>query len=400
MSKKPANSGQEVEGSMSIDEKHNKSHTVGAREATALPSDEESQSLPPDDDSTVTQKKKRKNHRGGKKKSASSTKPYEIKPSAEKGLGVFATQDIKRGTRIMCETPLMHLKAAYDDVYEAFKKLSPQNQAVFLSLQVNPSPGFDWKSGPEIFAHFNAMLKPEGFTKEKELKVLSIHQTNAFKAPEGWDYKYTHATVVCADASWLDHSCIPNVYHAWNNNLGALTVHAVRDIAVGEELLINYRLAWQAGYTMRRHLLGRWNVNCTCVLCEAPASFRAVSDQRRDRWLKLDSTLAIDFQNPIDIPFRTEKKGADIKGGLDSTREYIVLLEAEGIVGMGYARKYYEAANFASLLGKSKVACEWRKKASEIASVCCGRDLEGYEAEQEGLRKFLALHEAKKAIKT
>lgn len=37
------------------------------------------------------------------------TKLYEVKAAAGKGLGVFAVRDLKCGTRLMCDRPLIHL---------------------------------------------------------------------------------------------------------------------------------------------------------------------------------------------------------------------------------------------------------------------------------------------------
>ena len=41
-------------------------------------------------------------------------------------------------------------------------------------------------------------------------------------------------------ASRINHSCVPNVYHSWNENLQTLTVHAIREITAGEELFTTY----------------------------------------------------------------------------------------------------------------------------------------------------------------
>ena len=37
-----------------------------------------------------------------------------------------------------------------------------------------------------------------------------------------------------------NHSCLPNAHHRWNENIGVVTVHVVKDIALGEEIVITY----------------------------------------------------------------------------------------------------------------------------------------------------------------
>ena len=46
--------------------------------------------------------------------------------------------------------------------------------------------------------------------------------------------------VICPKASRVNHPCLPNVYHCWNKSIGGQTVHAVKDIATGEEILTTY----------------------------------------------------------------------------------------------------------------------------------------------------------------
>ena len=65
-----------------------------------------------------------------------STKLYQIKESAGRGLGVFANVAIKRGTRIMSEEPLISLKPGESggDVPAKFLELAQDQKVLFLNL--------------------------------------------------------------------------------------------------------------------------------------------------------------------------------------------------------------------------------------------------------------------------
>lgn len=57
----------------------------------------------------------------------------EIKVSAVQGLGVFATADLPRGTRVIAETALFNLNQENEsarDILGAFKKLSVAQQTI------------------------------------------------------------------------------------------------------------------------------------------------------------------------------------------------------------------------------------------------------------------------------
>ncbi|KAL9583218.1 MAG: hypothetical protein Q9212_002832, partial [Teloschistes hypoglaucus] len=71
----------------------------------------------------------------GEVQETSSKRLYEIKESAGKGLGTFATQEIKRGTRIMCEKPLLDLRDGFImEIWAAFSALPLSAQSLYRNL--------------------------------------------------------------------------------------------------------------------------------------------------------------------------------------------------------------------------------------------------------------------------
>ncbi len=68
---------------------------------------------------------------------STSSELYEIRPAPGKGMGLFAKQDITRGTRILAEPALMSIddpECSSRKAVDTFKLLSPDKQAKFMAL--------------------------------------------------------------------------------------------------------------------------------------------------------------------------------------------------------------------------------------------------------------------------
>ncbi|KAL6908279.1 hypothetical protein GGI43DRAFT_379144 [Trichoderma evansii] len=141
---------------------------------------------------------------------------YTIQPIPGKGHGLIATTKILKGTRILSELPLFKISYAESDrqaltehIAKALKDLDETKQRAFLDLQ--NVYGLD--DGP----------------------ILGIARSNVIplgpEAPEGG---------IFLEAARINHSCRPNAYKSWNENIGHLTVHTVLDIEQGEEITISY----------------------------------------------------------------------------------------------------------------------------------------------------------------
>jgi hypothetical protein len=56
------------------------------------------------------------------------------------------------------------------------------------------------------------------------------------------------------EASRINHSCRHNAQNTWNENIGRLTIHALRDIEAGQEITVSY-LASTSEYAERQRFL-------------------------------------------------------------------------------------------------------------------------------------------------
>lgn len=321
---------------------------------------------------------------------------YAVKVAEGKGLGVFAIRDLKRGTRIMRERPLIHLpKGNMMYVSAEFAKLSGHEQALYLSLHCRPLGALDAARTSNLRARQGLRASAVALSIEEQVKIMAICETNAFEAGEG--------SVICSEASRIDHSCLPNVHHCWNDTIGQETVHAVKDIAPGEEILTTY-VGVSGDSGERKKQLNRYGFTCDCPACDDSTTFGRASEKRCTRLFHLDQGLAMHSTLPVFSPFGNDRKA------LNAVLEYAELLRKEGVETMELTRRFVgllyssdeqeanrysfrEAASFSASIGNLRKACEWAEKALEMTACYAGTDYDGYKMDQETLQDFVIRHD-------
>ena len=239
---------------------------------------------------------------------------YEIRESPGKGKGVFASQDIKDGTRIWQENTLIVVEEdmgiEFLRQFEALEKIRPENIEKFKQLRhvghLPPVRGYHFQSHDELSAPasktnrgrvltekaFKDMMEVDASGKklpkeefahidlkrwrQEAAKALSIFDNNAFKIPRFKNDDQSRS--VFFTAAHLNHSCIPNCNTIWNHDIKKFCVHAVRDIAAGEELVITYHvdevICMQREERMK-HLRRLFGFTCTCSACDPASKFCA-----------------------------------------------------------------------------------------------------------------------------
>ena len=226
-------------------------------------------------------------------------KPYELRVCS-KGMGAFATQDIKRGKRIVADIPLLTIpKARYFnvDIKEAFAKLSPEDKKHYFEL--HSAHGQSTSNWPQSI-HPNVSLSEQVRIEEqhdartaKEASLISIFQTNCMEMGQG--------AAVFYEAARFNHSCNANAFFSWNARINRETIHATTDIKVGEEITLCY-CDPHHDTALRRWELKHYGFECDCPACEDssdPDSFAAISAQRRYRLRELDDVMSgIRSRNP------------------------------------------------------------------------------------------------------
>ncbi|KAK3702041.1 hypothetical protein LTR37_015155 [Vermiconidia calcicola] len=266
---------------------------------------------------------------------------YAVKPSPDKGLGVFATKPIKSGTVIVRDHVIMKIRRPECDVTSqqvqgAFDALSKEDQAAFMALHEGNLP--------------------------YKTKLLRIYKANAFGDE-------VHAWVYLKLAR-LNHSCAPNAEITETDNEADVKVVALKPIQKGEEVLISYNGALEEGSKRERAMVTKENhgFECNCSVCSLTGEEAMLSDGRR-RLINAISHKLEGFE-PTHLyttgsvsgltPGKAWKVVSRYKRALDvpltpqqtTAYSFILtkLLEAEGMVCYELAKSYATAG--LSLLGQ------------------------------------------------
>ncbi|KAM0417379.1 hypothetical protein ACHAPT_012613 [Fusarium lateritium] len=221
---------------------------------------------------------------------------YAVRDIPGKGRGFIAINPIPKGTRILAEEPILMNRVAYlpseaqevkAELVNKFKNLSAPQKKAFLALSKARWDGNDDQA-------------------------WGIFISNALEGPD------PYVRGLYLTASRINHSCVNNAYQVWNEGLSKLTVHALKDIAEGEEITICY-LAKHQGRAQRRQVLRGFT--CTCSLCSLQGQRLAESDQR----LQLSSQL-------FDLMMDETEQGVESAGRrLRVIRAFADLITKEGV---------------------------------------------------------------------
>lgn len=268
-----------------------------------------------------------------------------MRSSPGKGRGLFALQDIPRGSCIFAEKPLVALNLQCD-IFEEMGKLSTAERESFDALTYHMSnvdlrlPNFR-----DMARRNRAAAGKTGAELERAvddcMKTQAIFMTNSVRMNSDTDGG------VFLTYSRVNHSCTPNVNNGWNPTLGKGTLFAIRDIKKSEELLTTYidPLATRA---QRAVQLKAWGIECNCKACRD-------DDGTRELVLELYQALeaSYDMMGPtpghlpsIDptshddaaVPFKDmpwdSLKRTFAGMVVDSCEQIVQLLQDEGLTGM------------------------------------------------------------------
>ncbi|RYO85430.1 hypothetical protein DL766_006515 [Monosporascus sp. MC13-8B] len=285
---------------------------------------------------------------------------FEIRSQAGKKRGLVARCDITKGTRILCEQPLLITR-------DMGLKMSGERAVAAVRLKT--------------------------LTKQQRRQLLSLHSDNfpvrypLFRG--GTFYKTSHAAVPCGGPGpgknsppplgavyptigLINHHCLPNAHGNWNEERQQGTVHATRPIRAGEEITIAYDVVAVGGggpSKARRKALGDdFGFACGCGLCSLPPFQLRVSDGRRAQLQRLGEAvgdLALARDDPVAV--------------LGDCRSFLGLLHEEygedpGILA---ARVYFDAFRVCASHGDRARASVFAARAYEVRMVCEGDDSPG-----------------------
>jgi len=210
---------------------------------------------------------------------------YEIRHAKGKGFGVFAMRNILRN-----ETILIERSVAERITTDCIPKEESVRAAILALTPNNGSGVLDASSFRSKFQRNN---------------IGKLHLT----------------------FSRVNHDCIGNSYHAFDEERGVILLVASTTIVVGEEITYSYTFQTPHSEALRRHSLC-WDFTCTCRACRTPAIAR-----------KLD--LMLEYDKQITEP------GSDAQECIDiATRKLLPLYNEFGCSSYFYSRLYSDLFQF------------------------------------------------------
>ena len=189
--------------------------------------------------------------------------PFVIKDSPGKGKGIFTTRNLKVGSLILEEEPLMLIDAplVFTDFKVAFRKLTDKQKKLVLSL--HGMEKFDEK-GDDV-------CKALGIFAGNSISVLG--DDNMERA-------------LYYNISRINHSCSPNAIWSWKKgDMKVKQVRACSNIAAGEEVLASY-IGRTYYFGQRNHrrasLRENWGFDCYCKLCTLTGEDLSINEKIRE----------------------------------------------------------------------------------------------------------------------
>jgi len=262
---------------------------------------------------------------------------YEIRHAGAKGLGVFATSNILRGTRVFSERPLLAIRQDQNasDVYATSKLLSLKDQKQLLQLSVALTRQLSvirwihtlWYTLKQTALDINSSIRgngsfsvPTGRSIREHNTILNVFRNNAFELGSAGSIQLA----VFRSISRINHSCLPNAEGNFNIAIGCFTIHALRDITPDEEIVINYLDSQSAiRETRQEKLLSGYGFACGCPACNLDLT-RAVTGE--DKRVKIREAFAC-YAETASAEGQTSEKE------LHTMQKLISLFEEEGIYG-------------------------------------------------------------------
>ncbi|OTA69518.1 SET domain-containing protein [Hypoxylon sp. EC38] len=306
------------------------------------------------------------------------------------GEAVFATVDIRRGTRLAAEIPVVVVPPVSDkeeltEFCKAVDKLPEDKIAEIAELFCRPSVAENIKNDEyvrhQVWSFYKAkkwkdsqgnLLQGKKLQRsvKRTINLCVIYLTNNVQlGPEG---KY--GSGIFSLYSRIGHSCVPNAHNSWNPTMERLTIHATRDLKAGDQILVNYtgnvcRTRQQRAFS----LFTTWGITCNCAACTDPKI-----NQLRHRMLVIDQALAAytcgASREPNFSAIHGIPKIMTAKEALKAAEELAQLLKRQSLYGMELCRVYRECSQYAFDSASFGKALDYARKELDLEKVLIGTE--------------------------
>ncbi|RMZ76526.1 hypothetical protein DV738_g4913, partial [Chaetothyriales sp. CBS 135597] len=339
---------------------------------------------------------------------------FEVRQAGIKGFGIFARQRIARGSRILSERPLLLVDQKEINILAAASRLSKAELDTLLGLSVNKAKRESlWNLVDALFQSAQLPLSKKGRRSIQQRRdILACFYNNNFalslSPPHRDDGTNTINTATKTSAARgvfptiarLNHSCIPNAQGNFNRNVdeGSFTIHALREIAAGEEITVSYLHDELASHEERQHWLHRvYGFWCQCGIC-AGGDEAHRSHKRRQR-LRDELSKAFAPTTPLlsdslglSGPPNTAAVGNAAQMDISASRQLVNLTietyEQEGLVGGELASLYGVAAALADSAGDHGEAMRLGARSMELERDAAGEDSPLYQMRRQSFESM------------
>jgi hypothetical protein len=183
-----------------------------------------------------------------------------------------------------------------------------------------------------------------------------------------WPTVHDHAATYKVGCR-LNHSCRPNAHIAWNPRLRKMTVHALKPIARGVEVTVEYFLNGGEDRDGRRASLKRdFGFVCRCALCSLSGDELRRSDTRQVRIAELHEML---FESP---------SPSAMTSFAELAHERLALLEDEGMAATSWDFMAAASHHFLHEERDLARATDWAQRALACALNALGADSSVHES--------------------
>lgn len=231
--------------------------------------------------------------------------------------GIFATQKIEAGTRIISEQPLSTLPAPGDQVSQlmaAYGNLPKSDQDAIWNIRPAAATASDVLMNLRYLA--DALLADIEATEDTpatrrtarekmfltEMRPKLEYAVNVYRVAARWHANRssllnipveerddlpngTPITGLFIERAHIRHSCVPNCFASYDADLGRMNVHVIRDIQKGEELTCS-SFADDMYYSNagdRKEELCNWGFTCSCEACDSQHPNYKTHEEARTR---------------------------------------------------------------------------------------------------------------------
>ncbi|KAF3036823.1 hypothetical protein E8E12_006545 [Didymella heteroderae] len=231
--------------------------------------------------------------------------------------GLFATQKMEAGTRIISERPILTLPAPGDQVPQlmaAYKNLPKSDQGAVWNLRPAAAQASDTLMTLRFLVdrlavdlnNISRTPEEQRTTDEKATLVEMVpkleYAMDVYRVAARWHANRssllntpleeradlpngTPISGLFIERAHLRHSCVPNCFASYDAERGRMNVHVTRDVQPGEELTCS-SFADNMYYSSaedRREELFNWGLTCSCEACDTKHPKYEIHETARER---------------------------------------------------------------------------------------------------------------------